>query len=66
MGAHTKLKEGQFVINYFHNGKSLREVAEFIQRSRSTVQRVGERYEYKKRNRFTSNLRKSIQKLYIL
>jgi transposase len=64
MGAHTTLMEGQLGINYFNNGKSLREIAEIFQRRHSTVHHVGERY--KKKNRVTSYLRKSIEELYIL
>ena len=44
MGAHITLKEFQLVIKHFNNGNSLRELADIIQRSHSTVQHIVESY----------------------
>jgi hypothetical protein len=37
MGAHKILKECQLVISHFKNGKSLREIAEIIERIPTAV-----------------------------
>jgi transposase len=61
VGAYT-LKERQLVIYHFNNGNSLRKITEIIQRSHTTVQHIIERY--RKGNRLTGNVRKSIKKIY--
>jgi transposase len=60
VGAHTTLKERQLVINHFNSGNSLRETTDIIQRSHSTDRHIVERY--RKGNRLTGTMRKSINK----
>jgi transposase len=61
MGAHNT--EGMSVGNYhFNKAKSLRELAEIIQRSYYTVQYIVEMYE--KENRPTSKVRKSAMNIF--
>jgi transposase len=62
VGAHTTLKERRSVINEFNNGKSLRKLAQIIQRSPSTVQDIIERY--KNESRLTSKVRKIAKKVF--
>jgi len=52
------------VINHFNKAKSLWEIAEIIQRSYYTLQYIAEMYE--KENRFTSTVRKSAMKIFIV
>ena len=56
------MKEHQLVIDHFNNGKSLKEIAEIIQRSHFTLQHIVERY--KKANRVMSKVRKSAKKIF--
>jgi hypothetical protein len=61
VGAHITLRDLQLVINHFNNENSLMVIAEIIQRSHSVVQHIGERY--RKGNRLTGNVTKSIKNL---
>jgi transposase len=62
MGAQKTMKEHQLVINNFINRKSLREIAEIVQRSHFTLPHIVEMY--KKANRLTSKVRKSAKKMF--
>lgn len=62
MGAQKTMKEHQLVIDHLNNEKSLREIAEIIQRSQFTLQHIVERY--KKANKLTSKVRKSAKKIF--
>jgi hypothetical protein len=57
VGAEKTMKEHQLVINNFNNGKSLRKIAEIMQRSHIV-------WRYKKANRLTSKVRKSAKKIF--
>ena len=63
MGKETTVKERELVIHHFKKGKALREIAEIMNRSRSTIQHVVERY--KKENAVLRKITKSIKGIFI-
>lgn len=44
MGAHSTVKERQPIINHHKDGKSIRQIAEMVNKSHSTIQHIIERF----------------------
>lgn len=62
MGKHTTISERKLIISHHQKGKSIRTVAEIVEKSVATVQHIIERF--KKEGRLISKVRRSPRKIF--